>query len=380
MLGLSRDDQEAAARKRRRRKRKRNDNNGSGGGLGATNCTVCDDEDDCPFTSIQAAITAAAAGDTITICKGTYKEDITINKDLSLVADQGEDVTLKGTGDGSVVTVPAGVKASIQGMVITDGTGTLNAGALSGGAIFNRGDLTVTNSIIENNEAEFGGAIFNFVGAKLTLDNSVVQTNEATAASGNTFGGAIFNRFGAEVNVINGSHIVQNEANNGGAIYNGVLNISGGSQLASNKAVFDGGALFNDEGDITIDASEIVGNTAKVNGGGIQNFNGKLVIQNNSEIGDNKAEQGGGVLNQAPATMTVIDSAITNNDADDLGGGIFNGGGTVTLQSSTVFENDAGETGGGIFNTQGGVVTLDAQSAVVGNDPNNCVGTNACGA
>ena len=52
----------------------------------------------------------------------------------------------------------------------------------------------------------------------------------------------------------------------------------------------------------------------------------------------------------------------------------------MTLQTSTIFRNDAGDTGGGIFNTQGGVVTLDNQSAVRRNDPNNCVGTNACGA
>jgi hypothetical protein len=108
------------------------------------------------------------------------------------------------------------------------------------------------------------------------------------------------------------------------------------------------------------------------------NFNGSLIIQNNSEIGDNEAKNGGGIYNEAPATLTVIDSAITNNEADDLGGGIFNGGGTVDLQISTVFENKAHETGGGIFNTQGGVVTLDNQSAVVENSPNNCVGTNAC--
>jgi hypothetical protein len=70
----------------------------------------------------------------------------------------------------------------------------------------------------------------------------------------------------------------------------------------------------------------------------------------------------------------------TGNGSVTVGAGIFNSGGTVELASSTVFENDASDTGGGIFNTQGGLVTLDNQSAVVDNDPNNCVGTNACGA
>ena len=43
----------------------------------AAQWTVDDDSGDCPaaqFTSVQAAIDAAAAGDTIAICPGTYRE------------------------------------------------------------------------------------------------------------------------------------------------------------------------------------------------------------------------------------------------------------------------------------------------------------------
>lgn len=109
-----------------------------------------------------------------------------------------------------------------------------------------------------------------------------------------------------------------------------------------------------------------------------------LTIRNNVEIGQNSAQSGGGVANQiAPggdvATVTVIDSAITNNSVSQVGG-IFNVGGMVSLQTSTVFENTAAVTGGGVFTTDEGVVSLDNQSAVVENTPNNCVGTNARGA
>jgi hypothetical protein len=61
---------------------------------GAANCTVCDDEDECPSTSIQAAIAAARAGSTIVICKGHYNEDITISKSLTLAAAPGAKVEL----------------------------------------------------------------------------------------------------------------------------------------------------------------------------------------------------------------------------------------------------------------------------------------------
>lgn len=359
---------ETAARKRPRRKRR--------GNAGAANCTVCDDLDDCPFTSIQAAIDAASAGDAIVICKGTYEEDITISKNVSLVGTEGEDVELEGTGERSVVTVLAGVEATIRSVVITGGVGTLDdQGIRRGGGILNLGELTVIDAIIQENEARLGGAIANEGPGTLRLERNVILFNEAPDG----FGGAILNDFGGEATIV-GGRIESNEANNAGAIHNnGELRITEGVRIIGNTAKFDGGGIINDRGFITIDASVVVENAAKNRGGGILNATGELIIQNNSEIGKNEADDGGGVFNQAPARMSLIDSAITNNDADGLGGGIFNGGGTVTLQTSTIFRNDAGDTGGGIFNTQGGVVTLDAQSAVRRNDPNNCVGTNACG-
>src|ERR1700755_3127165 len=61
----------------------------------AAQWTVDDDRGDCPaaqFTSVQGAVDAAAAGDTIAICPGTYREGagtagsnaVTINKSLTL--------------------------------------------------------------------------------------------------------------------------------------------------------------------------------------------------------------------------------------------------------------------------------------------------------
>src|SRR5690349_2232352 len=74
----------------------------------AAQWTVDDDRGDCPaaqFTTVQAAIDAAAAGDTIAICPGTYREGsgavgsnaLTITKSL----------TLKGAGANLVSIRPA---------------------------------------------------------------------------------------------------------------------------------------------------------------------------------------------------------------------------------------------------------------------------------
>jgi hypothetical protein len=97
---------------------------------------------------------------------------------------------------------------------------------------------------------------------------------------------------------------------------------------------------------------------------------------------DDDVLQGGAVFNQG--ILTLIDAKVTGNQAEK-GGGILNAGSAdLILDNTAVTSNTAisddpqlATFGGGIFNDDG-TVTLDAQSAVVDNDPNNCVGTEAC--
>src|ERR1700739_3445388 len=53
---------------------------------------VDDDKVECPnagFTHIQEAVNAASPGASIRICKGTYVEQVTINKPVEIEADSG---------------------------------------------------------------------------------------------------------------------------------------------------------------------------------------------------------------------------------------------------------------------------------------------------
>ncbi len=93
-------------------------------------------------------------------------------------------------------------------------------------------------------------------------------------------------------------------------------------------------------------------------------------------LGGNK---GGDVGGDSPL-LRLNDSAITRNTASKAGGGIYTDSGTITMQAGTVTNNTATDTGGGLFNTDDGDVTISASSAIVENDPNDCIGTDACDA
>jgi len=73
----------------------------------APNILVDDNKVQCPtatFTTIQAAVNAAKAGDIIHVCAGTYHEQIVIDKSLSLQADNG------------VIVIPSDVVANAAGL------------------------------------------------------------------------------------------------------------------------------------------------------------------------------------------------------------------------------------------------------------------------
>lgn len=384
LAGVSPEDGEAKRKRHRHRKNnnKKNKNNGNngngngnGGGLGAAQCDVC--ASGCTFTSIQAAIDAAAAGATITLCGGFYKENLTIAKTITLTSNDPDNraAVSPGPGGGSVVTINDGGNAIFDTMAFGLGTGTLLLGNRLGGGFLNFGTLTLLNSSVDECTADQGGGIYNF--GKLTLNNTSLVDNTASR------GGGIYAQGQGLVIVTNKSIIDSNTATDqGGGIYNeGGLTLIGGSEVESNTSNGDGGGIFN-EGHISIEGSFVQENTATGNGGGILNLS-TVVVQSSSVITKNKAANGAGIYNDGDPSLdqpqlNVINSAITRNDASEVGGGIFNDDGAVTMKAGTIFANTATITGGGIFNTDGGSVEFGNQSAVVENTPDNCVGTLSC--
>ncbi|MGC9503776.1 DUF4347 domain-containing protein [Baaleninema sp.] len=253
-----------------------------------------------------------------------------------------------GNGDNalpSIVSVDVGGTLTIEGNdatlersssedfrlfhILNDGNLTLNdltlRGGFSsstldgGGALFNRGTVTLENVTMTGNQSEsFGGAIENAAGATLFVEDSRFLRNFANS------GGAIFNRGSAE---ISNSLLEDNQALNGGGIadFGATLRLSN-SQISDNFAGFFGGGISSETGsNIEIFSSSIVGNETQESGGGIYIQSGLLQLVN-STVSNNRVlgvESSGGGLYTFGSTVEIANSTIVENEAFSLGGGIL---------------------------------------------------------
>jgi len=155
------------------------------GQASATDCSAADPA----FITIQAGINAAAAGQIVKVCPGTYNEDVNVNKANLILQGSGVDVsTILGTkGDGTSTTVTV----SAQGVTI-DG-------------------FTVTRD--GNNLADWNGLVnsngFAVSGANFTLQNSKVTGNRNGIYIGQSANNAIIRRNYIDFNRT-GIHLVDN--------------------------------------------------------------------------------------------------------------------------------------------------------------------------
>ncbi len=277
-----------------------------------------------------------------------------------------------------------------SGDLTLDGV-TLSGGAqIIGGAILNRGNLTISNTILTGNIAGYGGGIYNKLGTVLIAENTTISRNTGY------YGGAIHNYKGTLD--ISGAAITGNKAARGGGIsYDGgtitisntvisrnVSSFSGGGMFGNgvfhnnsatltivettisyNSTHFDGGGLLfegHPASTVTIENSTIYANKAGSSGGGIANFFSSVNIEN-STISGNTSKFGGGIWNQLP--LKLNSSTITGNKAK-IGGGLYNGNNPLTL-SRTIVSGNKAAVSSEIHNRNGVILTANDYNLIGAN-------------
>lgn len=110
-------------------------------------CSILEVGPSQPYTTIQAAINAANAGDIINIHSGLYTENITVSKSVTLRADASSPAppTIDPAIDGTAISISAN-GVTIDGMEITGWTGISSHGISYSG----RDSITILNNIIHN--------------------------------------------------------------------------------------------------------------------------------------------------------------------------------------------------------------------------------------
>lgn len=199
----------------------------------------------------------------------------------------------------------------------------------SGGAIYNSdAELSISQSSFTNNESNTGGAIKNR--GNLTVSKSIFAQNVSEHG-----GGAIEN---ANKSKIFESEFVENKAySSGGAIDNrGKLSMED-SRLYENRAWRDGGAIMNWLGGLSILKSILNGNVAKKNGGAAYTFEGSLKISECS-FEKNVAEgKNGGAIHSKTNNSSITNTEFSQNRAKSGGAIFFNEG--FELKNCTFNEN-----------------------------------------
>ena len=210
---------------------------------GAATLTVTN-TDDSGAGSLRQKVLDASAGDTInfhpSLAGSTISLTSEINLDKNLTLDGSGlsyQVQVIATGSVRLFLVSTGVTVTIDRLYMGNST------APTGGAIYNDGDLTVSNSTFAGSSAtSLGGAIYN--NSSLTIANSTFLGNLAVG-----LGGAIYAAASSSSNISN-STFWDNDALHGGGIASHststtTVNNSTFSGNSSTSPVPTGAAIYN---------------------------------------------------------------------------------------------------------------------------------------
>ena len=231
-----------------------------------------------------------------------------------------------------------------------------------GGALWNDGGAVFIESVdFDSNEAVaggYGGAIRNRPGGEF---NSLEISSTMTIRHSRFFnnysmsGAAIEN--GGDLSIYDS--IFENNGSTDEVVRrsDGAVHIQFGDNVLISRSVFannrDMAGVSNQSGAVTVENTSITGNLKGVDNWGSMNVQGSTIAYNSSN------DSGAGIYNAGD--ISVINSTIAYNEAAGAGGGIFvnsvlDGGVSASLENSLIFSN-AGSIGADCYDAVQGAGT-----------------------
>lgn len=250
-------------------------------------------------------------------------------------------VNIEETSDSSILTVD---ETAINEVVASDTVNDVTTSSNEAEVLVDSGDVgnfTSLQTIIDEQE---NSLTLNKDYTRVADDCDIEINKDFTIDGANTYKidannlGRIFKvNSGCKLTLI-GLTLVNGNAENGGAIYNdGILNIEN-CKLLDNTAAYSGGAIYNNQGIVTVKDSTLDGNDLTS-----RHING----------------DGGAAIYDNAGTVTINHSNITNNlkniipragydENDDLCSAAVTSSGTLTVTDS-YFSKNSGSYGGAIL-------------------------------
>ncbi len=167
---------------------------------------------------------------------------------------------VSGNNASRVFYLDSGANLTINGITITKGNGVGAASSGYGGGIFNNGGaLTLINSIVSGNSANYGGSIYGYSDSTTTITNSTVSGNSASI-----YGGGILN---TGTTTLTNSTVSGNTGTYDGGIYSeGTLNLTSVTVTKNNSTSSTctdcAGGIYNSGGTANLKNTIVAGNTS----------------------------------------------------------------------------------------------------------------------
>jgi hypothetical protein len=317
--------------------------------------------------TLRAAVQAAdnsGSSTTIELPAGEYDltliggsgEDEPDNGDLDV---QGSSVTITGARAATTIIDPGKLGRAFhvhEGASLTLTHTTVREGEAAeglGGAFINEGALTVKHAVLDSNAAAVGGTVFmNNTASATSIINSTVEDSSARE------GGVIFTE-GGEV-TLEGDTINNNKAAEFGGVLDGYEFNPGPvsvrrSTISHNESGTSGGALYLEApeghqgvGALTVSDSTLEEDSSGAEGGAVWGrADGPVTVTGSTLSKDTTAGPGGAIAEYETFSVSVASSTF-DEDHGGEGGALYMGFATLFLSGST-FVADHGDNGGAIF-------------------------------